>query len=56
VWGLTRNMLLNRSTSSPVWGCYDRKKIARAALETAAVTAIPSDYPGNDAVTFIIAC
>lgn len=35
-------------------GCDDLKEIARSALETAAVTAMPSDYSGNDAITFII--
>jgi pyrroloquinoline quinone (PQQ) biosynthesis protein C len=35
-------------------GRDDRKEIAMAAFETAAVMAAPSDYPGNEAMTSII--
>ena len=36
-------------------GRDDRKEIAMAAFETAAVMATPSDYPGNEAMTSLIA-
>ena len=36
-------------------GRDDRKEIAMAAFETAAVMAAPSDYPGDEAMTSIIA-